>query len=128
MRPVFKWLVVLFIAGLSSASVNAACGGGGYTPSKPSKPSSEVSYTSTIVSSDQHRDVSEKMDRLQNDLDKAQAKLRNCTGECAKERRKVNEASDKLAAHVSRYGIIRSSASSPPPTPVPTSTATSTAR
>jgi hypothetical protein len=128
MRLVYKWLVVLFVAGITSASANAACGGGGYTPSKSSKPSSHVSYTSNTGSSDQHREVAEKMDKLQNELDKAQMKLRNCSGECNKERRKVNEANEKLAAHINRYGIIRASTSSPATIPTSTTTTTSVSR
>jgi len=122
-------LSVVFLAAFSTVSLQAACGGGGYTVVKSSKPTGvnaapqqqqqqQVNYTRVVSApssgvvhesarpSSEYREVSrasretsEKIEKLQREVDKTQAKLDRCSGECDKERRKLAEAKAKLAGY-----------------------------
>ncbi len=87
MQRAFIFLGFVFGVTLLSVSAQAACGGGGF---KRVSQETTSEYRVQEVSSS-------NLDKLQRDVDKAQAKLDNCVGDCDSERRKLAEANAKLA-------------------------------
>ncbi len=101
MQRAFAILAFMMLLAATSASVQAACGGGGYKPAAPTvrHEAQNVSYSTSSSSSDS------RLEGLQRDIDKAQAKLDRCTGNCDKERRKLEEAKAKYARKASEVKI-----------------------
>ena len=136
----FSLVLVCLVFG---GSAQAACGGGGFKPTRD-KPSAEINtptnhsvsvsyekgsssrevvssprienttfssrFDSSVndlkVTSQQYNDISSakhdignKLGDLQHDVDKASNKLARCSGDCDKERRKLEEAQSKLTAY-----------------------------
>jgi hypothetical protein len=87
----FSILGLVGVAALTGVSAHAACGGGGYKAA-PAR-AHQVSVTETVVVDEK----ASKLQGLQRDIDKAQAKLDHCDGDCEKERRKLQEARAKYA-------------------------------
>ena len=119
----------VFVA-ITTISAHAACGGGGFkasvdtnshrsttdsasvttTTSTPVPASSVSASVSTpVVSTNASVNApamsarkSEKLEDRQRDIDKAQARLDNCTGDCEKERRKLSDAKAKYDREMSQ--------------------------
>jgi len=100
----FLSFVVLVV--VTSVSAQAACGGGGYkvvTPAVKVGSGKSVSVATSSTSSTQYASqpvYNSKLADAQKDIDKAQAKLDRCSGDCEKERRKLQEAQAKYARKV----------------------------
>ena len=109
MKYTFSILSTAFGVALLSFSAHAACGGGGYhaaaavssddSDHRVVRTEIQAEYKTTEVRSSNTYDS--KRDGLQRDVDKAQSKLDNCTGDCDKEKRKLEEAQSRLARRVS---------------------------
>lgn len=112
-------LSFVVLVAVTSISAQAACGGGGFKPSKGSPKKGDVVYVSSPTTVQAGAQVSTqttrsgaqlssqpvqqtvyrnpKLDGAQRDIDKAQEKLDRCVGDCEKERRKLDEAKAKYA-------------------------------
>ena len=95
-----------FGVALLSFSAHAACGGGGYHHAAAVSDDSDHREV-RVVQAEYKTEVrstpvyDSKRESLQRDVDKAQAKLDNCTGDCDKEKRKLDEAQAKLSRRMS---------------------------
>ena len=108
LRPLFFFASVGIALIVSSA--HAACGGGGYKHSTEEStrevrtqreiPAAYQEVQSSSASPVMH---SSRLDVLRRDVENAQAKLDDCTGDCEKERRKLAEAQARLARDSSDY-------------------------
>lgn len=123
----FKIFSFAALLAVTSITAEAACGGGGFKPSKNSPKKGDVVYVSstpvtqtsaasatqpvagsTVTASQPAAPLASqpvqqtayrnpKLESAQRDIDKAQAKLDRCVGDCEKERRKLEEAKAKYA-------------------------------